>query len=1011
MRNLRISFVIAGLAMLNLQFKAQSTSANNIGLAGKFLGYSNNFVLPFQTNGFTRMILDNGGAGQAFGRLSLGNSLPTGFVPQDRLHLHQIGLFAINNYIRFTNNFTTAGPNDGFAVGNTSSIGGPFGEARLDQYETAPILMRAPNAHSAQTLPYEWFRLQNGQLFQPAPAILPRSTDGYIGLNKNNPRAHIEMVTPAFGGGEEFFMAKPDDILNPANPTQLAPNVQMGLMNLSSVAGAFLPGFFGNINQTAQSGPALQMLGCIPNNHDVFNREPIMRFVVGRDWVINGNIPTPTGGPNIQAIANRPIFSWQNADLIYMYMASNGRARIGFNISAGILPNIPENRVNNRFEITANANDPYYNAAGNQLPTGNPNWGGSFAGSSSGLRFTFLTSNDLVIVPNAVNQIDPGKVLTTDRNGDVVMINTIGNANNGLSVVNGTLIQFGVNCPATPAQVTASQLLNNRQIPMNGFNTVWAGATGSVGIGLPINACVPNNRLEVNNNTGPNPLSGLRLTDLAGAAPLPSNNQALSVNANGDVILTSAPTSTTFGNLCTAANSNALTGNFQVPLGTFHYKFTGQGVITNAVKQDIVSVGYNCVQQAPYRFSVLENQAAQPVPDPTYAGHFKNDNISLLTSALNITGGVFGEARGLLPGPTANSPINVGGVFEGFGSWSNIGVIGRMNPLAVPSNFGPSRYNIGVAGISDLLVNNAALPPAPNYGVFAYAMNSQVLNYGVYTEVPASSGSALSYALYAKAPSTGVDLAGYFDGDVIRTGTDNFSSDQILKQNFDSIPNALGIINQLQPKTFDFKLTTYPQMSLPSGLQYGLVAQDVQPILPAIVNSATHPETTIGNTTYPAFTYSTVEYTQLIPVLVRAVQQLSAQNHKLDSLVTALTQTVSACCSNSSAKQTGINGNDPKELAQINVTLTDEDVIVLDQNKPNPFAEQTTITYNVPEKYGYAQLVFKTVDGRILKTVDVTKKGRGQVNVFANDLSNGLYMYSLIVDGVTVDTKKMIKQN
>jgi hypothetical protein len=86
-------------------------------------------------------------------------------------------------------------------------------------------------------------------------------------------------------------------------------------------------------------------------------------------------------------------------------------------------------------------------------------------------------------------------------------------------------------------------------------------------------------------------------------------------------------------------------------------------------------------------------------------------------------------------------------------------------------------------------------------------------------------------------------------------------------------------------------------------------------------------------------------------------------------------------------------------------------MIVLDQNKPNPFAEQTTITYNVPEKYGFAQLVFKTIDGKIIKTVDITKKGRGQVNVFANDLSNGLYMYSLIVDGITVDTKKMVKQN
>ena len=79
------------------------------------------------------------------------------------------------------------------------------------------------------------------------------------------------------------------------------------------------------------------------------------------------------------------------------------------------------------------------------------------------------------------------------------------------------------------------------------------------------------------------------------------------------------------------------------------------------------------------------------------------------------------------------------------------------------------------------------------------------------------------------------------------------------------------------------------------------------------------------------------------------------------------------------------------------------------RNVPNPFAEQTTITYNVPAKYGYAQMIFSTIDGRILKTVDITKKGRGTLTVFSNDLSSGMYTYALIVDGKTFDTKKMVK--
>ncbi len=155
----------------------------------------------------------------------------------------------------------------------------------------------------------------------------------------------------------------------------------------------------------------------------------------------------------------------------------------------------------------------------------------------------------------------------------------------------------------------------------------------------------------------------------------------------------------------------------------------------------------------------------------------------------------------------------------------------------------------------------------------------------------------------------------------------------------------------------------------------------------------------------------TLAYIEMMPYLVSAMQELIKQNKQQDSIIQVLTQNVASCCSNSAARQTGIQGNDPKALTQINVNLSDVDMIVLNQNVPNPFAEQTTITYNVPEKYGFAQIIFKTVDGKIIKTVDINKKGRGQINVFANDLSNGLYMYSLIVDGMTIDTKKMVKQN
>ena len=83
---------------------------------------------------------------------------------------------------------------------------------------------------------------------------------------------------------------------------------------------------------------------------------------------------------------------------------------------------------------------------------------------------------------------------------------------------------------------------------------------------------------------------------------------------------------------------------------------------------------------------------------------------------------------------------------------------------------------------------------------------------------------------------------------------------------------------------------------------------------------------------------------------------------------------------------------------------------MLNQNVPNPFAEQTTITYNVPTSVAKAQLIFFNANGQIIHTVDIKTRGNGKVNVFASDLSSGLYHYTLVADGKVVDSKKMVRE-
>ena len=44
-----------------------------------------------------------------------------------------------------------------------------------------------------------------------------------------------------------------------------------------------------------------------------------------------------------------------------------------------------------------------------------------------------------------------------------------------------------------------------------------------------------------------------------------------------------------------------------------------------------------------------------------------------------------------------------------------------------------------------------------------------------------------------------------------------------------------------------------------------------------------------------------------------------------------------------------------------------------------------------------------------MKSVAIKDAGAGSLNVFAADLSTGIYTYTLVVDGNVVDSKKMTK--
>lgn len=101
-------------------------------------------------------------------------------------------------------------------------------------------------------------------------------------------------------------------------------------------------------------------------------------------------------------------------------------------------------------------------------------------------------------------------------------------------------------------------------------------------------------------------------------------------------------------------------------------------------------------------------------------------------------------------------------------------------------------------------------------------------------------------------------------GDLNISGGINGISDQKTKRNFQKITNPLHTILALTGYHYDYKRDLYPSLQLPGGKQLGLVAQDVEKLIPEAVSSI---ESAEGET------LKTVNYTSIIPVLVEAIKE------------------------------------------------------------------------------------------------------------------------------------------
>ena len=103
----------------------------------------------------------------------------------------------------------------------------------------------------------------------------------------------------------------------------------------------------------------------------------------------------------------------------------------------------------------------------------------------------------------------------------------------------------------------------------------------------------------------------------------------------------------------------------------------------------------------------------------------------------------------------------------------------------------------------------------------------------------------------------------YINTDLYVTGAIFNPSDEILKENISLIHKSISNgLFQLEPVTFCFKTDSVKK------LHYGFIAQDIENIYPELVKNS-------------EFGYKTVNYIELIPLLVSTIQNMQKEINEL----------------------------------------------------------------------------------------------------------------------------------
>lgn len=291
----------------------------------------------------------------------------------------------------------------------------------------------------------------------------------------------------------------------------------------------------------------------------------------------------------------------------------------------------------------------------------------------------------------------------------------------------------------------------------------------------------------------------------------------------------------------------------------------------------------------------------------------------------------------------------------------------------------------------------------------AYFYNGNSYPYPVITAQAKSSQGVLFMGRNANNDATSkIEANGRF---VSNVGFHTIATTTNTTRNAQSVTNALDGINSLTPITYTLNtqsrttpvenseqqsdITSDPQkplyeidtriLSIMEAEQqrpkYGFVVQELERAFPNVVYTTDTGEKAIA-------------YQEIIPVLVCAIKEQQELIDNLNEEIEELKQPVTT--------------QRQQAPAALQDAIADGSALLM-QNTPNPFNQATEIGYRLPEGTATAMIMLCDMNGKMLQTYPLAVGDTaGTLTIQAGSYAPGMYLYTLLIDGVQIDTKQMI---